>query len=222
MNPQTTVVDMLKTPISVQFADAKELFTPQTIAITPYIRLSEATPDEATIPTCIDFNLSLSAIQENAGNLELYREYIIKQIQLRLGVQGAAIYTVRLLGAEGKVALAFPSLAKQIFDDLAKGLVPERIQGVEKEQAKEGEGSLAKEGVLMQQDICLFSGKKAKIAQNETQKKAREQPIQKRRKVVKKVKEPMRAAGLETGSSGRTEPEEQKELELERSAGESS
>ena len=32
----------------------------------------------------------------------------------------------------------------------------------------------------------------------------------------------MRAAGLETGSSGRTEPEEQKELELERSAGESS
>ena len=74
----------------------------------------------------------------------------------------------------------------------------------------------------MQQDIRLFSGKKAKIAQNKMQKKAREQPIQKRRKVVKKVKEPMRAAGLETGSSGRTEPEEQKELELERSAGESS
>ena len=72
MNPQTTVVDMLKTPISVQFADAKELFTPQTIAITPYILLSEATPDEATIPTCIDFNLSLSAIQKNAENLELY------------------------------------------------------------------------------------------------------------------------------------------------------
>ena len=137
---------MLKTPISVQFVDAKELFTAQTIAITPYILLSEATPDEATIPTCIDFNLSLSAIQENAENLELYREYIIKQIQLRLGVQGAAMYTVRLLGAEGKVALAFPSLAKQIFDDLVKGLVPERIQGVEKEQAKEGGGSLAKEG----------------------------------------------------------------------------
>ena len=171
MNPQTTVVDMLKTPISVQFADAKELFTPQTIATTPYILLLEATPDEATIPTCIDFNLSLSAIQKNAANLELYRVYIIKQIQLQLGVQGAALYTVRLLGAEGKVALAFPYLAKQIFDDLAKGLVPERMQGVEKEQAKEGEGSLAKEGVLMQQDIRLFSGKKAKIAQNETQKK---------------------------------------------------
>ena len=88
-----------------------------------------------------------------------------------------------------------------------KRLVPERVQGVKKEQAKEGEGGLAKDGVLLQQDICLFLGKKAKIAPNETQEKAREQPIQKKRKVVKKVKEPMRAAGLETGSVGQTEPE---------------
>ena len=90
---------MLKTPISVQFVDVTELFTWR-LSLSPYILLSEAMPDEATIPACIDFNLSISHSEENTANLELYREYIITQINLRLGVQGAALYTVRLLGAD--------------------------------------------------------------------------------------------------------------------------
>ena len=84
---------MTKEPSIVSFTDAKELFFSATIAVNPFVflLLADAPPDDATIPTCIDFGLSLNAVQENVEDLELYRSFILKQMMLRLGVQGAVV-----------------------------------------------------------------------------------------------------------------------------------
>jgi hypothetical protein len=124
MNSLAALVDMSQAPTTISCVDAKELISAETIAVNQFLMLAEATPDEATIPTCVDFGFSLSSIQENAADLDLYRAFIVKQIAFRWGTQGAAIYTVKLLGPEDRVALAFPSLAKAILDEQSKKLVP--------------------------------------------------------------------------------------------------
>ena len=98
MNSPTAIVDMSREPVIVSFMDAKELFSPATIAVNPFLLLADATPDEATIPTCVDFGISLSAVQENAGDLDLYRAFVAKQMMLKMSVQGAVVYVVNLLG----------------------------------------------------------------------------------------------------------------------------
>ena len=41
---------------------------------------------------------------ENVGVLELFRAFIAKQMMLKMMVQGASLYGVKLLGKEGAVA----------------------------------------------------------------------------------------------------------------------
>ena len=203
MNSLAALVDMSQAPITISCVDAKELISAETIAVNQFLMLAEATPDEATIPTCVDFGFSLSSIQENAADLDLYRAFIVKQIALRWGTQGAAIYTVKLLGPEGRVALAFPSLAKAILDEQATKLVPPLLRLACRETETSGP---VKEGGLLQQDIRLFSGKKTKQQGKEAPQMQKEQPIPKKRKVVKK-NAPSRAAGMEPEVAGRVEPD---------------
>jgi hypothetical protein len=92
----------------------------------------EAKPDDVAIQASIDFNISISAVMENASDLDLFRTFITKQMKLRMGVQGALVYGVKLMGKEGALALAFPSLAKQILDD--RGLK----EGTNLKQPKKG------------------------------------------------------------------------------------
>jgi len=144
MNSLAALVDMSQAPITISYVDAKELISAEISAVNQFLMLAEATPDEATIPTCVDFGFCLSSIQENAADLDLYRAFIVKQIALRWGTQGAAIYTVKLLGPEGRVALAFPSLVKAILDEQAKKLVPLQLKLAGKETET---GVPVKEGV---------------------------------------------------------------------------
>ena len=106
---------MTRVPVLIPFSDAGELFNPRTIAISPYQLLSEAKPDDIAVYASIDFNVSISAVMENASDMDLFHAFITKQMKLRIGVQGALVYGVKLLGKEGALALAFPSLAKQIL-----------------------------------------------------------------------------------------------------------
>ena len=59
--------------------------------------LADASLDEArpTIPACADFNLSLTAKQENAVDLYLHPTFIVKQMMPRLGwkVQSCMLLT---------------------------------------------------------------------------------------------------------------------------------
>ena len=61
MNSQRAIVDMAKEPIIISFIDAKELFSPGTIAVNPFLLLADASSDCATIQMCIDFSFSLTA-----------------------------------------------------------------------------------------------------------------------------------------------------------------
>ena len=165
MNPQqTSIVDMEAEPILLSFSDAKELFCPETIAVNPYLLLVNAKPDDATIPACVDFNLILSSVMENVGDAEAYRGFIVKQIQLRLGVPGALIHAVKLRGQEGGVALAFPSLVVEILKlKAASRQSAAAAKGLKEKEApviEAGDTTGVKEGTLQQLDIRQFSGKR--------------------------------------------------------------
>ena len=102
------IVDLNRELVPLTYSDAKDLFSPQLIAITPFMLLADAKPDDATIVACVDLGLSVSAVQENADELEVYRAYIARQFALKMSVLGAQVFAVKLLGGEGATVPAFP------------------------------------------------------------------------------------------------------------------
>ena len=139
--------------------------------------------------------------------MDLFRAFITKQMKLRMGVQGALVYGVKLLGKEGALALAFPSLAKQILDDRRHKEETKTSQegmkgkgsatdGAGIQEGKEaGEVAGGKEGVLLQSDIRKFSAKKrGKAKEPRSTVKVSEVP----RKKIQLKKDPRRLVGLET------------------------
>ena len=121
MISQTALIGMSKDPICVEYEDAKELFTRMLIVVNPFLMFGDAKTNDATIKTCIHFNFFVSAVQENAGDLEVYRAYVAKQMSLRMSVHGAVLYAVWLLGEkEGAIALAFPSLRNKTIEERRK------------------------------------------------------------------------------------------------------
>ena len=228
MNSQTMLVDINRELVSLTFSDAKDLFSPQSIAITPFLLLADAKPDDATIIACVDLGLSVSAVQENADDLDVYRSYIARQFALKMSVQGAQVYAVKLLGGEGATAVAFPSLANTILENRRQG--KELLEG--KQRAEEG-GSTTKsqevgemltagrEGSLLQLDIRQFSGKRTPKAK-EARSIVKELNIPKKRKVQRKDKEPKRAVGVQAEEAAKPELEKFKEPVEESSSEESS
>ena len=205
MNSPTAIVDMSREPVIVSFMDAKELFSPATIAVNPFLLLADATPDEATIPTCVDFGISLSAVQENAGDLDLYRAFVAKQMMLKMSVQGAVVYVVKLLGKEGSMALAFPSLVKQLLEEKKRCAEvaeakepPKEVEGLGEQAGKKEASDTQQQGTLQQSDIRQFSKKKQGSKEKAPRSEVKGKQILKKRAVDKKVKEPRRAAGVET------------------------
>ena len=217
MNSQTMLVDINRELVSLTFSDAKDLFNPQSIAITPFLLLADAKPDDATIIACVDLGLSVSAVQENVDELDVYRSYIARQFALKMSVQGAQVYAVKLLGGEGATAVAFPSLANTILENRRQG--KELLEG--KQRAEEG-GSTTKsqevgetltagrEGSLLQSDIRQFLGKRTPKAK-EARSIVKELNIPKKRKVQRKDKEPKRAVGVQAEEAAKPELEKFKE-----------
>ena len=222
------IVDLNRELVPLTYSDAKDLFSPQLIAITPFMLLADAKPDDATIVACVDLGLSVSAVQENADELEVYRAYIARQFALKMSVQGAQVFAVKLLGGEGATVLAFPSLAKTVLE--SRKQEKERREG--KQRAEEGGSTtkdqevgetlaVGKEGALLQSDIRQFSGKKAPKAK-EPRSIVKALNIPKKKKVQRKEKEPKRAVGVQVEEAAKPELEKFKEPVEESSSDESS
>lgn len=226
MNSQTMIVDLNRELVPLTYSDAKDLFSPQLIAITPFMLLVDAKPDDATIVACVDLGLSVSAVQENADELEVYRAYIARQFALKMSVQGAQVFAVKLLGGDGATVLAFPSLAKTVLE--SRKQEKERREG--KQSAEEGGSTknqevgetlaVGKEGPLLQSDIRQFSGKKAPKAK-EPRSVVKDVNIPKK-KVQRKDKEPKRAVGVQVEEAAKPQLEKFKEPVEESSSDESS
>ena len=90
--------------------DAKELITAETIAVNQFLVLAETTTDEATILTCVDFGFSLSLIQVNAADLDLYSVHC-EADSSSLGNSGSGdLQCCKAAGASGQGGIGFSFL----------------------------------------------------------------------------------------------------------------
>ena len=144
-------------------------------------------------------------VQENAGDLDLYRTFVAKQMMLKMSVQGVVVYVVKLLGKEGSMALAFPSLVKQLLEEKKRCAEeaeakepPKEVEGLGEQAGKKEASDTQQQGTLQQSDIRQFSKKKQGSKEKAPRSEVKGKQILKKRAVDKKVKEPRRAAGVET------------------------
>ena len=103
------------------------------------------------------------------------------------------------------MALAFPSLVKQLLEEKKRCAEvaeakepPKEVEGLGEQAGKKEASDTQQQGTLQQSDIRQFSKKKQGSKEKAPRSEVKGKQILKKRVVDKKVKEPRRAAGVET------------------------